>query len=63
MIKTENKNIQKAKDNIIDKTKEIDESEIEVNRFHTKEKLEAEKEIKKEKLRLELLKENQILYK
>lgn len=62
MIKTENKNIQKAKDNIVDKTKEIDDSEIEANRFHTKEKLNTEEEINKEKLRLELLKDKQSLY-
>jgi hypothetical protein len=63
MIKTENKNIQKAKDNIVDKSKEIANSESEMNRFHTKEKLEVEEEIKKEKLKLELLKDKQSLYK
>lgn len=63
MIKTENKNIQKAKDNIVDKSKEIADSESEMNRFHTKEKLEVEEEIKKEKLKLELLKDKQSLYK
>ena len=62
-IKSENKNIQKAKDIIVDKNKEIDDSESEVNRFQNKDKAEVEEKIKKEKLKLELLKDKQSLYK
>jgi chromosome segregation ATPase len=62
-IKSENKNIQKAKDNIVDKNKEVDDAASEVNRFQTKEKAEAEEEIKKEKLKLDILKEAQNIYK
>jgi chromosome segregation ATPase len=61
-IKSENKNIQKAKDIMVEKNKEIDDSESELNRFQTKEKSEAEEKIKKEKLKLDLLKETQSLY-
>ena len=62
-IKSENKNIQKAKDIIVDKNEEIDDSESEVNRFQNKDKAEVEEKIKKEKLKLELLKDKQSLYK
>ena len=50
-IKSENKNIQKAKDIIVDKNKEINDSESEVNRFQNKDKAEVEEKIKKEKLK------------
>lgn len=62
-IKNENKNINKAKDNIVDKNKTIENSSAEINKIESKEKADASEVIKKEKAKLDLLKETQSQYK